>query len=163
MKGKIFRLINSNQLKIEPYNDEYDYYEFIKNERKKGYQQFIITSEYMIKLLEVYFLIRKFRIIDISFIEEDASLIEDIEYFLNKLKKEEHSSDNFNILKKQLMVLNDEESIDIKKIVIQGRTLDCFDKETQITIMVNGVIFIDNESFFSEADYLITNLRMLRE
>lgn len=156
-KGKLF-IDEKKNIKIEEYDyNNIDYFEVIKREKIKGFKQVILTSEIMINLISNYFYLRRFRIIKISFIEEDETLLEDANYYIDNLKRNRNS---FKDLEDWLEVLNSDDSIDIKQVIIQGKSTE---SENEITIIlnVNGTFITEDAYFKKESEYLKNNLMTL--
>lgn len=134
-----------------------DYYSYVKRYCDKGFNQFIITSEYMMELLEYYFLERKFSITEIIFLEDDLELEENISWHLERLTEDRAY---YNKLIDRLKFLFDDSSIDIKRIVLQGKLLDQKKGYMSIMAQVNGIYSIDlkQEEHFNEENKKIISI-----
>lgn len=153
-EGKIFRN-SKNKENIEIFPKEYDkskndYYGFIKKYNEIGLKQVIITSEIMIKLIEIYTVSRKFNINKIDFIVEDSVLDDEINMYLHKIREDRA---NLVYLLDHLKFLSHDDSIDIKSITLQGKTINT-DKISRLIIRVNGLFSISDYSYKNESDYL---------
>lgn len=157
-EGKIFR--NSiNKESREILSKEYDktkndYYGFVKKHNEIGLKQVIITSEIMIKLIEVYVLSRKFNINRVEFMVNDSILDDEINRYLHDMKKDRA---NLVYLLNHLKFLSHDESIDIKSIELQGKEIET-DKTCRLIIRVNGLFSISEYSYNDESEYLISKI-----
>ncbi len=135
--GKFFRN-KTNSVSCIPYDSAQNYYGFIQDQIKQGYQQCIITSDLMISIIEYYMLKGNLQVNTIEFMEEDEDLSEDIKQLLNALKG---NVAYWEILKRKLEFLS-EDSIDIKKVELRY----CAGDGSLITIMVNGIITVSGDN-----------------
>lgn len=159
INGKVFRKIANNnnnniELVVKEYNQGENYYEFLRNNKKDGLNQIIITSDIMISIIEHYVVEREFNIISIDFIIEDESLNEDINEYMKMIKE-----DKLKVvyLLKHLNFLTQDESIDLKAIKLKGV---CHEKEKSfiLSIKVNGIFTIREDLFIIESTYLVNLL-----
>lgn len=154
-EGKIFRNSKNIATNIEIIVKEYDkakddYYRFIKEYNRLGLKQVIITSEIMIKLMEIYTINRKFNINKIDFIVEDSILNDEINMYLAKIREDRA---NLGYLLGHLKFLAQDDSIDIKSITLQGKAIN-IDKESRIIVRVNGLFSISDYSYHDESEFL---------
>lgn len=125
-EGKIFRNSKKNTSNIEIIIKEYDktkndYYAFLKRYSDLGLKQVIITSEIMIRLIEVYMVEREFDIIKIDFMVEDDDLNNEINSYLSGVRE---NRAKLGYLLERLRFLTQDDSIDIKSITLQGKALN---------------------------------------
>jgi UTP-glucose-1-phosphate uridylyltransferase len=157
-EGKVFR--NSKNIKnIEIIAKEYDktkndYYGFIKKYNSLGLRQVIITSEIMIKLIEIYTVSRRFSINEIDFMVEDYVLDDEINMYLSNIKEDRA---NLVYLLEHLKFLAHDDSIDIKSITLQGQSIN-IEKEFRVIIRVNGLFSISDYSYGDESEFLVEKI-----
>lgn len=145
---KIFQEKNRNIVGIEYSSDDQrkNYFNFIKEQHNRGLIQVIITSELMLKILEKYFIERKFKINKIKFAEEDSVLIKEIEIILENVSKDR---EYFFLLLKKLECIANNSSIDIEEIELLS-TERKNGKYIKIAIRVNGIIILDEVNYDCE-------------
>lgn len=136
-KAKIFWNVKNHHKEVccIPYDDNYDYYAFLKKCHDNGFRQIIITSELMIQLMFYFVLKNKFLIYGISFMEEDEVLREEIEILLGKLAEDRGY---FIELIEKIKFLSEESSIDIKRIYLKKRNEN--DEAEAFFLQANGLI-----------------------
>lgn len=150
--GKVFKKVYTNHNELAKFSytpSEDNYYEFVKKQRDADFKQVIITSEMMIKIIEKYFLERKFKIKNVEFMIEDKILEKEVNEILEILK---FDRGNFVLLLNKLMFLIEETSIDIKKIELNSSENK---KIISFFIQVNGVFAINETIFDEESEKLI--------
>lgn len=157
--GKIFvkYLYEQKDIIAVPYDPaiEKDYYAFIKKNYDNDLIQFIFTSEIMAKLLNYYFLERKFTITKIDFMEEDESLTERIDSILDMINADRAY---FSDLLNEIKFLIDVSSIDIKRMEFKFKNIET-GKSLRMMVQVNGIFEIDENNYKAES----TNLEKLLE
>lgn len=153
MKHKLCKIFiknnNPNNITLIDYNPNvnHDYYRFIKENINLGFQQFILTSDLIIDLMDYYVFTKKLRINYIEFMEEDFEISRIIEALINNF-----DIDNYIKLKQELLFLSQNSSIEIKKIDL----IDPIGKSFPISLFfqVNGIIGIDLKSYNQEKGIL---------
>lgn len=156
---KIFKFFiekNENIVAI-PYlqEDQKKYFSFVKEQYEKGSRQIIITSKIMLKVLEEYFLNKKFRIIEIKFAEEDFELNQEIEKYLEEVEKDRGCF--FKLLNK-LEVIANNSSIDIEKIeLVSSKRIN--EVYTSLSLKVNGIVIIDGSTIENDINNIIKNIK----
>lgn len=118
IQEKLF--IKNNKIECFRYSGR-DYYSFIKKYKDKGYSQVIISSYLMIRILVNYISDRKFKVINLNFMEEDDELKSEINELLLKMKHDEKKNEAFTRLLLKLQFLKDNTSIEIKNIEMVGK------------------------------------------
>lgn len=148
-EAKIFKGDSDSLIYVDYDPKNIEYFDLIETQKKQGLNQFIITSDIMIKIIRMFVVERQFSLVSIDFMNEDDDLIEKIEGLIEKIGQ---NSLFFADLLNELHFLSDEQSIDILKIKLKRRKES---KSTQLKIQANGIFFIDNESFKSESKKLV--------
>lgn len=156
---KYFKFFMEENEKIEaiPYlqEDQKSYFKFVKSQYEKGLRQIIITSKIMIKILEEYFIDRKFRISEIKFAEEDIELNGEIEKYLTELERDRGY---FLKLLKRLECIANNSSIDIEKLqLISSERVE--GSYITISLKVNGILIISENGIKSELNYISNNIK----
>ena len=136
---KIFRNVHSGSLRPFAYNADRKYYSYVKNIINTGYQQCIISSDLMINLADEFILKHGGALICVEFLQEDEELSGEINALIDK---QCFNKAYWSLLKDRLIFLNDEESIDLKKIEISGREGD---NPYHLHIFMNGIIGLDGD------------------
>lgn len=153
---KFFIEKNENIIAI-PYlqENQKSYFKFVKQQYERGLRQIIITSKIMIKILEEYFLNKKFRIVEIKFAEEDLELNYEIEKALEELEKDRGYF--FKLLKKLEFIANNS-SIDIEKIELVS--LERIDGAyVSVSVKVNGILVVKGNTISDEIAHVIKNIK----
>lgn len=85
-KAKLFRFKKDQNERITciSYDDNEEYYSFLREYRSKGYRQVIITTEIMIKIIETSVLNDNLFVYKIELAEEDEELEKEIDQLLTK-------------------------------------------------------------------------------
>ncbi len=153
-KAKLFWKANdiSKDIFCIPFDDNVEYYAFLKQYHDDGYRQIIITSEIMVSLIEHFVLDKGLSVYNIEFMEDDPDLKDEIESLLTMV------SDNrafFGKLIEKLNFLSEKSSIDIQRIYFKGRS----NEGTAINFYLqsNGIIGINQKSYSFISDE-ISNL-----
>lgn len=96
-KAKLFRFKKDQNERITciSYDDNEEYYSFLREYRSKGYRQVIITTEIMIKIIETSVLNDNLFVYKIELAEEDEELEKEIDQLLTKTQ---HNSSYFALL-----------------------------------------------------------------
>ncbi|WP_270749686.1 hypothetical protein [Fusobacterium hominis] len=135
--------------------DQKKYFRFVKEQYEKGSRQIIITSKIMLKVLEEYFLNKKFRIVEIKFAEEDLELNQEIEKYLEEVEKDRGCF--FKLLNK-LEVIANNSSIDIEKIeLVSSKRIN--EAYTSFSLKVNGIVIIDGNTIENDINSIIKNIK----
>lgn len=143
-KGKLFWKSTESSPKVSCLRwDEQstEYYSFLKEKKKDGYRQVIISSEIFISFLKYAVVKEKYFPLKIEFMEEDNEFSEIVEALIAQL---DNNPTCFAILMDQLCVISEKSSIEIKKISFKSRINNL---AIQFFIQSNGVIGINTESF----------------
>lgn len=143
-KTKLFWKMKSDSRHIYcvPYDDNAEYYTFLRNCRDEGYRQVIITSEIMIEIIRQACLEKGYRVYKIEFVEEDLDLENEINVILRAMEK---NPAYLSELLEKLKFLSEKSSIDLKRIYIKSLyTGDVYD---DYFVQSNGIVGINKESF----------------
>lgn len=145
-KAKLFWKANNSSKEIfcVPFNDDIEYYSFLKQYHDLGYRQIIITSEIMIEFTEHFVLEKGFSVWNIEFIEDDPDLAEEIANLITVISGDIAF---FGKLIEKLNFLSEKSSIDIQRIYFKGRTPGGI--AIKFYLQSNGIIGVDNKNFFS--------------
>ena len=146
--GKLFVDFSSGEKKLKKidWDKNSDYYSFVRENNKKGLHQVILTSEIMMQLARYYFLERSLSVEAIEFIEEDSELLENIAFLLNHIKGDRGY---WGELTKEINFLEENSSIDLKKITVSGREEQ--GAPVRIYFQVNGLFAITAPLYESES------------
>lgn len=125
-----------------PFDDDLEYYVFLKQCHNDGYRQIIITSALMIELVEHFVMEIGLSIFDIEFMEEDQDLQSEVKDLIDKVSKNKAF---LGKLITRLNFLSEKSSIDIKRIYIKGRSSE--NVAINFYLQSNGLIGINNESY----------------
>lgn len=142
-KAKLFWHARNGQRQIcyVPFNDDCEYYVFLKEHHDKGYKQIIITSELMSGLMRFFCQEKNLSVYEIDLMEDD----EDLDAELNDiLQKMESNRAYFGRLLDKLHFLSEQSSIEINRINFKGRHDG---KPVRFFIQANGIIGIIPNSF----------------
>lgn len=144
-KGKVF--IKDSEVIIAPYEEGKDYYQLIRDYNEKGYEQIILTTDFMTTILKYYFIQKKYVISDIQPLdEEETELKNKLERFVEIIKEDR---DNFAYLMEELGVLAEgKNSIDIFKIELKGKNAEGI--RDMISVQINGIIMVSKDSYSDE-------------
>lgn len=135
---KLFQKIDGKIIKIEyTPEDQKNYFKFLKKQKVKELKQVIITSEFMIKILEKYFIEYHFKINNIDFEELDEDREKVISNILDKIN---NNRAYIGLLQKELQLISEKSSIDINFIEIMSK-----DSKTYFQIKVNGFIIFEGK------------------
>lgn len=146
--GKLFYGIEKKQVSVVEYDSSSgDYYALILEAQKKGCRQVILTSDIMIKIAEAFLTTESATITDIAFFVEDDNLQKEIAKLIELMRQ---NSAYWGALKDKLKFLSEDDSIDIKKISLQGKN----DGGFLISLFVNGVISISESAYSSLSEKL---------
>lgn len=126
------------------YDDNVEYYTFLRKCRNEGYKQVIITTEIMIQIIRYACLEKGQSIYKIEFVEEDSELESEINAILQNMAKKPAY---LTVLLDKLKFLSESSSIDIKRIYVKGMYKN---KDTAVEnyfVQSNGIIGVNEESF----------------
>lgn len=151
--GKVF-IGSGLNLTAVLYQNGIDYYAFVKSHTEEGMRQVIITSEIMLLLIEECFILRKFEIVSIEFMVEDEELDAEINAILNRMANDRVY---WGELKSKLEFLNEQASIDIKKIKLKGMAKN--GRSFSMFFQVNGIFGISDFAYDEEKNYLLGLLK----
>lgn len=143
-KAKLFWKMDSTTKHIQCvlYDDNVEYYTFLRKCRDEGYRQVIITAEIMIQIIRYACLEKEHKIYKIEFVEDDSELESEINSILQAMtQKPAYLTELLDKLK----FLSEKSSIDLKRIYIKGAYNDKF--TDNYYIQSNGIIGINKESF----------------
>lgn len=157
MKYEKIKLFKNSEKQIVslPYDDDADYYAFLRECRAAGYSQIIISSEMMIRIIKHACLEKHYTVYRIEFIEQDSDLENEIK---NILKNIEGNAGYLSVLLEKLNFLAEKSSIDLKRVYIKekyvsGKVPDNFFVQT------NGIVGINKESM----DLVLSDISALIE
>lgn len=143
-KAKLFKNNQSSHgtVCVVPYNDNIEYYTFLKQQREVGNKQIIITSDIMINIIRKVCLERKFHIYKIVLVEEDS----EIEYELDKLITQvQNNAAYFGDLIEKIQFLSEQSSIDLARVYMKGHFSNGF--TPNLYVQANGILGVNSESF----------------
>ncbi len=146
VKAKLFWKKDSNIDRIQcmPYDDNIEYYTFLRKCRENGLRQVIVTSEIMTQLIRQACLDKGHIVYRIEFVEEDSDIQEEISDILKRLeKKPAYLGELLN----RLRFLAENSSIDLKRIYIKGPYKNTH--ADNYFVQSNGIIGINKESYAS--------------
>lgn len=117
-KAKLFRFKKDQNERITciSYDDNEEYYSFLREYRSKGYRQVIITTEIMIKIIETSVLNDNLFVYKIELAEEDEELEKEIDQLLTKTQ---HNSSYFALLLEKIQFLSERSSIDLFRVYVK--------------------------------------------
>lgn len=146
IKTKLFWKIDATSRHIHcvSYDDNVEYYTFLRKCRNEGYKQVIITTEIMVQIIRYACLEKSQIVYKIEFVEEDSELESEINAILQTMAKKPAY---LTILLDKLNFLSESSSIDIKRIYVKGMYEN---KDTVVDnyfIQSNGIIGVNEESF----------------
>ena len=138
--GKLFRNLSTNKINCFKYNENQNYYGFVQEVLKQGYNQCIVTSDLMIKIMEHFLLNYKVKTLSIEFMNEDDELTQEIDSILELMKE---NAVYWEILKSKLSFLSENDSIEMKKV--EFKYLDGVG--SLFSVRVNGIIVVSKHDF----------------
>lgn len=143
-KAKMFWKMNivPKHIFCIPFDDNMEYYTFLKKCHDDGYRQIIITSEIMVQLIKDFVLKKELSVYEIEFVEEDNDLKNEISELLMEVQ---HDKKFFSELIEKLNFLSEKSSIDIQRIYFKGRSSDKI--AISLYIQSNGIIGIDSGNY----------------
>lgn len=144
VRTKLFWKVDSDVRKIHciSYDDNTEYYTFLRKCNEDGYKQVIISSEIMIQFIREACLGKGHKIMKIEFVKEEAALEKEIQVILQLMDR---NSAYFSDLVDKLKFLAEKSSIGIKRVYIRG--LYAEDYIESYFLQSNGIIGINKESF----------------
>lgn len=148
-KAKLFRFKKDQNERITciSYDDNEEYYSFLREYRSKGYRQVIITTEIMIKIIETSVLNDNLFVYKIELAEEDEELEKEIDQLLTKTQ---HNSSYFALLLEKIQFLSERSSIDLFRVYVKNQyqeSTSCLN----FFLQSNGIIGIDSEHFENQS------------
>lgn len=139
LNKKIFVKVKNNQLEIFENPNNENYYSYISKQKENGYRQILITTDQMIKILELYANNYDANIMEINLFEaDDLEYKRNIEECITRLNKQQISFKDFI---QQLEMINTESSIDIQSLEFYYKNND---KDFIVKIYLNGIIYISD-------------------
>lgn len=138
--GKIFKDSSTNRICCFSYDEKQNYYAFIQEMLQQGYHQCIVTSDIMIKIIEYYILNGNTEVTSIEFMIEEDELENDINNTLKLMKK---NSGYWEILRKKLSFLSENDSIEMKRISFRKTS----ENGSLFSIQVNGIVIVSDFDF----------------
>ena len=145
-KAKLFWKNDNNHKSIcaIKYDDNIEYYTYLRNAISDGYRQVIITSEIMLQIIRMSCMVKGYSIYRIEFAEEDAELNQEVSLLIQNA---ESNPVYLAELLYRLKFLMEQSSIDIRRLYIRGK----YDGTVapNFFIQSNGIIGINNE-FYDE-------------
>lgn len=148
-RAKIFN--KENRIHIIEYKQNDDYYSFIKDNSEQGFEQVILTTDFMLAILKHYFLKRNFVIKEILPIDEDPFLVDKFKSYLEKI--EEDRGQFAYLLSEMDFLLHEKNALDIFKIELSGKSLS--DERIRFNVQINGVVQIKDTCYEEEKEELI--------
>lgn len=154
-KSKLFWKLgdSSKHIICQPFDDNEEYYSFLKKQFDAGYRQIIVSSEAMIELIKNCVLEQGLKVYRIEFAEDDSSLSNDIANLLNEITVRPVL---FSTLIEKLRFLAETSSIDISRVYISGRSKD--GRAISLYIQSNGIVAVTDS-----ADYILSKINTLIE
>lgn len=134
----------SKEIFCMPYDENMEYYAFLKQYYNEGYRQIIITSEIMIEIIKHFVLEKGISVYNIEFMEDDSDLVEEIESLIDRFLEDKVF---FVRLLEKLNFLAEKSSIDIKRVFFKGRNNEGI--AINFYMQSNGIIGIDEKNFSS--------------
>ncbi|WP_290716714.1 MULTISPECIES: hypothetical protein [Exiguobacterium] len=150
-RGKVFS--RNNNIEVLNYNLEDDYYSFIKKNSEKGYEQVILTTDFMLAILKYYFIDRKFTIKEIIPVDEEGFLVSKFESYIERI--EEDRDQFLKLLEEMDFLFYEKNALDIFKMELSGKNK--FDERIRLNVQINGIINI-KESCYEEEKENIRNV-----
>lgn len=146
-KAKLFRKTEVSQEMIcaVEYDDNMEYYTFLRNARTEGYRQIIVTSEVMIQLIRMACMDKGYSVYKIEFAEEDLDLEQEMNFLIQKASV--NSACLADLIDK-IKFLAEQSSIDIRKIYIKG-AYNGAAFAPNFFVQSNGIIGVNKESYDS--------------
>lgn len=137
-KEKLFWKIELNEKHFffEEYDEQKDYYSFVKDMIEKKCHQIAITSDIMLNYIESIASMRNIYIDKIEMMEEDDELIQTIGELVDRCLS---NRGTFVELVKMLRYLDEESSVDIKRVFLHEEKEG---KQILGYIQVNGIVGI---------------------
>lgn len=144
-KAKLFWHVYNGKRQIcyIPFDDNCEYYNFLKRYHDKGYKQIIITSELMSDLMRVFCQQQNLSVYEIDLMEDDEDLDAELKGILQKMESDRIY---FERLLSEIRFLSEQSSIDINRIYFKGRYNDV---AVRFFIQANGIIGVIPK-FFNE-------------
>ena len=131
-QGKLFRNNASGKVECAEYDVNQNYYAFIQDKQKEGYNQCIVTSDIMIEIMQCFLLNNRVEITSINFMVDDT--------ILSSMKQ---NAGYWEILKNKLSFLSQNDSIEIKKVNYRLLT----GNGALFSIQVNGIVTISENQY----------------
>lgn len=148
-RAKIFS--KENKVFLLDYDINDDYYAYIKKHSDEGYEQVILTTDFMLAILKHYFINRKFNLKEILPIDDEPFLVEKFQRYLEMLEDDREKIIYF--LSELDFLLYEKNALDIFKIELSGKSLS--EKRTRFSAQINGIICINVPSYEEEKEELI--------
>lgn len=142
-KTKLFWKADDNAMHVYciPYDDNDDYYDFLRKYREKGYKQIIVTAEIMIDIIKYACLNKNCRINKIEFIEEDDALDYEVNVILQLMAQ---NPAYLNELIEKIKFLEEKSSIDLKRIYVRSLHEE---GGASFFVQANGIIGISQGAY----------------
>ena len=153
MIGKMYKLFRKQidgftKVEMPQYlSGEEDYYAFVKKYTEMDFIQVIVNFQLMMELLKYYFYNRNGSVIGFELIEDDEEISKDVNGIFNEMSL---NKNRFSILRRQLDVLMEESSMDIKGVSVKAAA--CDEVPSFITVQSNGIIYIEGSDLKKEED-----------
>ena len=139
-QGKLFRNNAYGKVECAEYDVNQNYYAFIQDKQKEGYNQCIVTSDIMIEIMQCFLLNNRVEITSINFMVDDNELESEIQTILSSMKQ---NAGYWEILKNKLSFLSQNDSIEIKKVNYRLLT----GNGALFSIQVNGIVTISENQY----------------
>lgn len=145
-KAKLFWKVTNNSKDVFciPFNDNVEYYSFLKQYHDDGYHQIIITSEIMVTLIEHFVLEDEFSVYNIEFMEDDQDLMDEVADLLSTIADDRAY---LGRLTQKLNFLSEKSSIELHRVYLKGRNSEGI--AINFYLQSNGIIGISRNSYSS--------------
>lgn len=131
-----------------------NYYSYIKDKVNLGYSQFVITSEIMIKLIEILCIEKEYTLTKIELLHEDCEEENTISSLISSMEQEKLY---FHKLIEELRFIKKQSSIDLKRLHFVGKIQE--GRYFRFYIQVNGIYGIDDRYYGEITKDLIKTLK----
>lgn len=154
-KKKIFwKSLNASEKQVDalPYDDQQEYYSFIRKALADNYHQVTITSEVMLEFISAVLCVPSYRIENVQMMEEDEELANQIE---DVIRINEAGSMNGRIaFLRTIRDIAEKSSIEIQRITLSGGKHSSGNHE-MFFVQSNGLIGVTSTDSELERQLLI--------
>lgn len=140
-KEKIFWVARgpSKEVIFESWDEEEEYYSFVKRNLASGYHQLSVPSEIMLKIISSFLESGTWGIDKIEMMEDDSELNASLETIISSI---DTNPGKIISLFEYLNTITEDSSIEVKRIYLSGR--DEHGTLRRVFIQVNGIIGVYN-------------------